>query len=124
MMNLTKNQLHTLRHMLGINTPNDRQPKPYRNYAAVPPGDKEFAELENLGAVSCYRRAGSLGSRYDFFQCTDAGRAAAMKSHRTIRKSRPKRMYAKFLDISDCCADLTFREFLTSPEFAETRRCV
>lgn len=123
-MNLTKDQLHTLRHMLGINTPDDRIPKPYRNYAAVPPGDNEFAELAALGAVICYRRAGGPGSRYDYFQCTDAGRAAAMKSHRTIRNSRSKRMYSKFLDISDCCADLTFREFLTSPEFAETRRSV
>src|SRR5688572_23336647 len=29
---LTSEQLDTLRHMLGINTPHDRQPKPYRDY--------------------------------------------------------------------------------------------
>ena len=122
-MDLTKDQLYTLRHMLGINTPDARAPTPYRNYAAVNPGDREFAELEAVGAVECYRRAGP-GTNYDWYQCTAAGRTAAMQSHRTIRNSHAKRMYAKFLSVSDCCPDLTFREFLTSPEFADTRRHV
>ncbi len=38
-------QLHTMRHMLGINTPYDAEPEPYRNYAAVAPGgDRDRAE--------------------------------------------------------------------------------
>jgi hypothetical protein len=120
-MNLSPDQLHTLRHMLGINTPNDRLPKPHRDYAAVCPGDPQFAELERLGAVECYRRP-CPGFEYDYFRCTPAGRAAAMASHKTIRRTKSQRIYSKFLDVSDALQDLTFREFLTLPEFAECRR--
>lgn len=122
-MNLTDDQLHTLRHMLGINTPNDRMPRPYRNYAAVNPGDAEFAELERLGAVECYRRAGTVsGFEYDYFRCTEAGELAARRSHRKIRRTKSQRVYAKYLDISDVFPDLTFGEFLKLPEFSDSRR--
>lgn len=120
-MILSPNQLHTLRHMLGINTPDDRLPKPHRDYAAVTPGDPEFLALEALGAVECYRKAGGA-FQYDYYRCTDAGRAAAMASHRTIRRTKSQRVYSKFLDVRDAIGDLTFKEFLTQPEFMETRR--
>ena len=122
-MKLTPKHLDTLRHMLGINDPYQRIPKPYRDYAAVNPGDHHYAELEQLGMVKKYRQAGKGGafSEYDWFCCTKKGRLAAIKSHRTIRASRARRRYAKYLDISDCCPGLTFREFLTCPEFKEAR---
>jgi hypothetical protein len=53
-MNLSAKQLDTLRHMLGINTPNDRIPRPYRNYYAANPGDQEMLKLESLGAIKKY----------------------------------------------------------------------
>lgn len=118
-MNLTKAQLHTLRHMLGINTPNDRVPRPYRNHAAVPPGDPEYIELERLGAVERYTCRGS--AEYHWYQCTEAGKLAAMRSHRAIRRTKPQRRYVKYLDMSDCYQDLTFKEFLTHPYFKEAR---
>ena len=121
-MNLTENQLHTLRHMLGINTPHDRIPKPNRNYAAVNPGDEEFVELEKIGAVEKIGKPS--WAEYDYYQCTDAGKLAAMRSHRTIRYGKSKRRYIKYLDISDCCLDLTFKEFLTNPRFKECRENV
>ena len=117
-MKLTNNQLHTLRHMLGINTPNDRVPKPYRDYAAVSPGDAEFLELERLGAVERYTV--SLGE-YTYFRCTEAGKLAAMRSHRAIRKGKPQRRYSVYLDICDSYQDLTFKDFLTNPKFKEAR---
>ena len=120
-MKLSKDQLYTLRHMLGINTPDDRIPRPYRNYAAVNPGDKEFAELERLGAVEMREPATPGRSLYDYFVCTEAGRLAAMRSHHTIRHSKSKRRYAKWLDISDCFPDLTFKDFLTREQFREAR---
>ena len=120
-MNLNSNQLDTLRHMLGINDGSKPKPEPYRNYAAVPPGDTVFAALEKIGAVECYRRAGG-GFDYDYFRCTDAGMAAARTSFRSIRQPKARRVYLKFLDVSDAISDLTFKEFLTSPEYAETRR--
>ena len=120
-MNLTDDQLHTLRHMLGINTPYDREPKPYRNGAAVNPGDPEYLELARLGAVEKYRDP-SPGFEYEYYRCTEAGKAAAIASHRTIRKSRSARVYACFLSMKDCDADLTFLEFLTDPYYADARR--
>ena len=39
-MKLTDDQLDTLRHMLGINTPNDRIPRPYRNYYCADKGEE------------------------------------------------------------------------------------
>lgn len=113
--------LDMLRHMLGINTPEQRVPTPYRNYAAVNPGDPLFVELTALGMVERYRVAGG-DFEYDYYRCTEAGRLAAMRSYRTIRLSKSKRVYARFLNISDAYGDLTFREFLTSPRFAEARR--
>lgn len=120
-MDLSDEQLHTLRHMLGINTPDDRVPRPHRDYAAVSPGDTEFAALAALGAVERYRVAGA-GAPYDYFRCTAAGRAMAIASHRTIRRSKSQRIYSKFLDVKDALNDLTFKEFLTRPEFAATRK--
>jgi hypothetical protein len=117
----TDEQLDTLRHMLGINTPFDRLPRPYRDYAAVVVGDAKFVEMEALGLVECYRRAGPT-SGYDYFRCTETGRAAAMASHRTIRVSKARRMYTRFLQVSDAIADLSFRDFLVGPEYAEVRR--
>lgn len=107
--------------MLGINTPDDRLPRPHRDYAAVDPGDPDFAALAALGAVERYRTAGA-GSPYDYFRCTDVGRTKAMASHKAIRRSKSQRMYSKFLDIKDALGDLTFRDFLTDPQLAQTRR--
>lgn len=118
-LELSAEQLHTLRHMLGINTPDDRAPRPYRDYYCAAAGDKEMAEMAAIGAVELLPNAFWTG---DYYVCTPAGRAAAMASHRTIRHTKAQRVYSKFLDVKDALGDLTFREFLTEPEFAQTRR--
>ena len=115
--NLTAEQLRTLRHMLGIDDPYMRIPKPWRDYYCANIGNKELHELQRLGAVRLYR-----SDRYEWFTTTEAGRAAAVASHRTIRKSKGARVYSKFLDVRDCWPDLTFHQFLTDPELRETRR--
>lgn len=116
-MNLSADQLDTLRHMLGINTPDKRRPEPYRDYYCANPGDKDLHELTRLGAVEMY----SKRDGYEWFQCTEAGRTAALASFRTIQYRKPQRIYSAFLDCRDCFADLTFHEFLTSPDYAKTR---
>lgn len=112
-MNLTDEQLQTLRHMLGIDKPDERTPEPYRDYYCASRGDAELAELAQLGAVRLYRQC----EHYDWYCTTGAGRAAALASHRKIRL----RIYNKYLDIADVHVDLTFREFLTSPTYADAR---
>ena len=114
---LSSAQLHTLRHMLGINTPDDRAPKETRNYYCANPGDAELNRLMAMGAVRMYRK-----DSYEWFTCTEAGKLAAMQSHRAIRRTKSQRVYSKFLDVKDCWPDITFRKFLTDPELAETRR--
>jgi len=116
---LTDQQLHTLRHMLGINTPDDRYPNPHRNYAAVNPGEPEYMELERLGVVEQYQPRG--GSPYHYYRCTEKGRQAACASHRKIRKPLAARRYSMFLDMTDVAPDLTFWEFLTQPQWKEAR---
>lgn len=120
-MNLSEQQLHTLRHMLGINTPTHRTPRPHRNYATVVPGDQEYVELEELGMVERYLKAGERETEYDWYQCTEAGKLEAMRSHKAIRLPKSKRMYSRYLEISDTDHELTFKEFLTHEYFAEAR---
>lgn len=116
-MNLTPTQLQTLRHMLGIDTPETREPLPTRDYYCANPGDPELLELQRLGAVHRY----GVRDGYEWFTTTAAGRAAAMASHRTIRLSRPKRLYRRWLHVSDAVG-CTFGQYLTEPEYAASRR--
>lgn len=116
-MNLTEEQLQTLRHMLGIDKPEERDPKPYRDYYCACRGDAELAEMERQGAVRLYHQC----KDYDWYTTTEAGREAALASHRKIRLPKSKRIYSKYLDIADVHAGLTFHEFLTSPDYADAR---
>ena len=116
-MKLTDEQLQTLRHMLGIDKPDERAPEPYRDYYCASRGDVYLAELARIGAVRLYRQC----EHYDWYTTTDAGRAAAIASHRKIRLRKSARVYSRYLDIADVHADLTFREFLTSPDYASAR---
>jgi hypothetical protein len=121
MAELTAKQLDMLRHMLGINDRSKKHPKPYRNYAAVEPGDALLVELERLGMVRRYHEAASPVTPYDWYECTETGIEAARASFYRRRYSKAKRMYSLYLDLSDGC-DLQFRDFLTDPEFAAIRR--
>jgi hypothetical protein len=99
--------------MLGIDKPKADKPEPYRNYYCANPGEREMLELARLGAVEQYAAQGG----YEWFQCTEAGRTAAIASHRTIRYSAARRRYMRFLDVRECWPDLTFRQFITDPQF-------
>jgi len=113
----TAEQLRILRHMLGINTPNDAKPKPYRDYYCAPSGDKALLELAEMGLVEMYRQ-----DRQDWYTTTRKGRKLAMDSHASIRKTKAQRVYSTFLNVRDAFPDLTFRDFITEPQFADTRR--
>ena len=116
-MELTDEQLRTLRHMLGIDDPWMRRPMPTRDYYCANPANLELHELQRLGAVRLYR----VSDSYEWFTTTDTGRAAAMASHRNIRKGKGARIYRTFLDVRDAWPDLTFKQFLTDPEMRDTR---
>lgn len=118
MIPLTDEQTRILRHMLGIDLPDVKNPKPYRDYYCANRGDEQLAELARLGAVHLYSQHGG----YDWYCCTDIGCAAAFASHERIRLPKAKRIYRRFLDVKNGISDLTFKKFLTAPEFAQTRR--
>jgi hypothetical protein len=117
-MDLNPEQLRVLRHMLGIDKPWEDSPKPYRNYYCASSCDPTMSELARIGAVQLY----DARSDCEWYTCTDAGRAAAIASFKTIQYSASKRRYRLFLDIRECCPDLTFREFLTNPIYRAGQR--
>lgn len=116
---VTEGQLHILRHMLGLNDQQDRRnPEPYRDYYCANAHDVALEKLAHLGMVTrC-----SDGGGYWTYCTTERGRYLAMKSARLRRWPKSKRVYAKFLEISECFPDLTFGEFLKADQFADCRR--
>jgi hypothetical protein len=118
MSEYTEKQLDTLRHMLGINNPNVANPEPTRDYYCANPNDAELVELEAIGAVRKYAERDG----YWWYTTTDKGRAAAIRSHRTYRKPKAKRVYSAYLRVSAAVTDLTFREFLAHSDYEDIRR--
>lgn len=113
-------QLHTLRHMLGINNPSKEKPISYRNYAAVMPGDKHFIELEQLGYIEKYHSSGRE-TDYDWYRRTELGTEKAIASFKTIQDSAGKRRYSRYLHLREVLPSLTFRDFLIDPEYKQIR---
>lgn len=105
-------------HMLGIDDPSKARPQEYRDYYCANPGDPELHELARLGLVRLYR----TDEHYEWFTTTDAGKVTARTAHRRSIYPKKKRIYLRFLTASDAIPDLTFKQFLTSPEFAQARR--
>lgn len=118
MLNLSDEQLRVLRHMLGINKPREAAPIPYRDRYCAPVGDPALEALVAAGAVERYAEEGG----YSWYRTTPAGREAAIASHRAIRWRKPARVYARYLAIRDALSDLSFKRFLTDPQFADERR--
>lgn len=114
----TNGQLETLRHMLGMTDFSRREPSEYRDYYCANKGDEHLMTLEAEGLVRCYRR----DDAYHWYTTTDAGKDAARASFRQLRYRKSRRVYLRYLSVNDAVPDLTFREFLTDPEFADIRR--
>lgn len=111
-----------LRHMLGLPAFRwaDEPPSvPHRDYAAIGHDDPMFLQMERDGLVSRYRRCTS----YDWWQTTDAGKAAAHASVERRKRTPAKRRYDRWLSIADCLG-MTFGEYLKSndPHIVEHRR--
>lgn len=120
---ITPEDERKLRHMLGIDDMSKRDPKPYRNYYCA--GGKDVAALESLrerGLVEKRSNGGALSGGDPVYTATEEGIRVAKESQRRGMLSKGKRLYLRFLRASDCCPDLTFKTFLTSPDWAETRK--
>ncbi len=117
-MTITDDDRATLMHMLGIVDTSRRDPAPTRDYFAAEPGDEGMARLLALGLVE---RCGDAWG-YEYHRTTASGREAATAAFYRLRQPKSKRIYSRFLELRDVFPDMTFREFLTSDQFAETRR--
>lgn len=113
--------LRILRHMLGIDDARKRDAKPYRNHYCANAGDPNLVSLVQRGLV-VLSRPPSKAIPYETYVATEDGIAIATSSARRRAWPRKRRVYDRYLDVKDVCPDLSFREFLTSAEFAETRR--
>jgi hypothetical protein len=108
----------TLRHMLGITDFSTPLPADfYRDYFCASKGDAHLAEMEADGLVRCYNR----DEHYDWYTTTEAGKRAAIASFKVRMYPKAKRRYHAWLRLSDTAPDLTFREYLTNPAYAEHR---
>lgn len=110
-----------LRHMLGINDPSlPWPPRCWRDYAAVEPGDPLFVHMQERGLVRLTSRARGPFS-FDYYATTEAGKELALSTFKAMQWSKSKRRYCGWLRISDAVPDLSFRDYLTKPEYAEHR---
>jgi hypothetical protein len=113
--------LEILRHMLGVTDTTARDAKPSRDHYAAEPGDPTLASMAEAGLVRLARTKSPIAGGLDIYITTDLGRATAMVSARRLRKPRGARVYSRWLDVADV-VNVTFKDFLTRPEWAEVRR--
>lgn len=118
MIETTREEQKTLRHMLGIDTFDQRIAKPYRDYYCATPNDPHLESMRERGLVERYE---ARDKTYWWYRTTPAGREIAFASRIPLIKTPAQRRYLAYLDISDALPDLTFREFLVGPEFKEAR---
>lgn len=117
-MKVTEDQADTLRHMLGLTDPYAPRATPTRDYYCANPGDPHLAELARIGAVERY----AVRDGYEWFKTTEAGRFAAVGDFvRRIQKPRKARVWRMYVRVRDYCSELTFGEFITSPDWADYR---
>ena len=116
-MELSKDDIHVLQHSLGITDGG----KEYRNYYCAVTDDPQLEALTRSGLMVRGHKINDGRNRYYFV--TDDGRKVAYKNLPSRpRLTRGQRRYRKWMNISDCYPDLTFKEFLTLPEFREARK--
>lgn len=109
-----------LAHALGIEYQQARrEPNEYRNYYVSEPDDPEVAQLVEAGLIALASRPSWTGGLVAF-TVTDAGKEQARAFWKARQYPQKKRVYAAFLLVSDV-REVTFREFLTSPEYAKAR---
>lgn len=110
---LPKEQLDTLCHMLGLS---EGVREPWRNYFASEPGDRELEELRQRGLVERWFVRWGL----QYYRATPSGIQAALQYCKPPQLSKGQRRYRTWLNLNDAI-QVSFRDFLTLPEFAEIR---
>ncbi|WP_018875257.1 hypothetical protein [Thioalkalivibrio sp. ALJ8] len=112
--------LHLLHHALGISDPAYPDLEPYRNHFMAGPGHSDMPGLERLEDEGLMvRSTHPLAGGVWVFSATEEGRRIALETRPRLPKSKLR--YRRYLNVRDIDPDLTFREFLSNPEFAHCR---
>jgi len=118
-----KEHLHILQHSLGLD--DYGQGRQYRNHFVTGPGSKDWdacRALTEAGLMTENKGHSLLTDGDSVFYVTPAGiEFVAKNSPMPPKVPRDRRRYLAFLDLTECCPDLTFKQFLTEPRFAAYR---
>jgi hypothetical protein len=123
-MPLTPTQLHILQHALGVDQYGQGQQ--YRSHFVTGPGSKDYDDCEALVTAGMmtvrrdYMGKGMLGNHC--YHVTQKGSTAvAMESPPPPKIPKARRRYLAWANLD---LGISFREFLTHPDFKDLReRC-
>lgn len=113
--------LQILRHALGIGE--DGRGKTTRDYYCTGPESEDFDLCQILVADSYMVDQGAKASAggMHLFTVTLFGAVAATDLSPPAKPTRGQRLYQHWLEISECYPGAKFGDFITRPEFAESR---
>lgn len=114
-MKTTDEEMQILRHSLGLAYDGSGQAMYRDYYCDNVPCSAEMDSLVEKGLMVRGRKINDGQSQY--FHVTEAGKKLAYQPAKKLPKA--KRVYRAFLDLD---MGISFREFITHPDFAEYRK--
>ena len=117
---LTPEELHVLRHSLGLDM--HGRGRQYRNHYCTGEGSTCWPTIQTLITKGLMVAGHTQSSGNNFFHVTREGKRMAVLGVKPLKIPKARRRYHKWCEVAEVCPDLTFREFLTAPAFAESRR--
>ena len=103
--------LSPLLHMLGLDA---KRRDPWRNLYVTGPDDAKMLALADAGLVYRAVTPGFCARGDVVYMATERGKSVAIAENARVNPppSRSRARYLRWLDVSDVCPDLTFREYL------------
>ena len=131
---MTPELIHILQHSLGCDQYGQTDYRGHdegdgcwhysRNRFVTDPAGQDGIRCQELGSMGFMADHGpqSIAGGMHCYTVTAAGRDAMIQqSPKKPKVSLGRRRYRAFRDLCEVCPDLTFHEFLTHPNFAESR---
>ena len=117
-MEITKDELGILLHTLGLT--DKFQKESYRNYFVSPAGRHTQLKIDKLVSYGLMKQVSFCRIDVMVFVVTEDGKkyVAAHREKPTLGQRR----YHNYLELIDVFPCLTFKEFLTHPDFIEDRK--
>jgi hypothetical protein len=113
---ITKQQLHILRHSLGLD--DNGHGRSYRNYFCTGPECDSYQDCEALKEMG-FMMCGQVMDKNHFYHVTLAGEGEALRDVVRPVLGASQRRYQKFLELD---SGMTFKQFLTNKLYKEMHR--